>query len=40
MPKYIATEAPFAAENARLRKKRSGSIGAFERASIQTNDAP
>ena len=29
--------APFAAENARLRKKRSGSIGAFERASIQTN---
>ena len=36
MPKYMATEAPFAAENARLRKKRSGSIGAFERISIQT----
>ena len=39
MPKYIATEAPFVAENARLRKKRSGSIGAGVRDSHQTNDA-
>ena len=39
MPKYIASEAPFAAANARLLKKRSGSIGAFARASQATNAA-
>ena len=39
MPKYIASEAPFAAENARSLKKRSGSIGSFARAS-QATKAP
>ena len=39
MPKYIASEAPFAAANARFLKNRSGSIGAFARASQATNAA-
>ena len=39
MPKYIASEAPFAAENALFSKKRSGSIGSFARASHATKAA-
>ncbi len=39
MPKYIASEAPFAAEKARSLKKRSGSIGCLARASHATNAA-
>ena len=37
MPKYIASDAPLAAENARFRKNRSGSMGSFARASQATN---
>ena len=35
MPKYIATDTPFVAANARFRKKRSGSIGSGVRFSHQ-----
>ena len=33
MPKYMKSDAPFAAEKARSRKKRMGSIGACARSS-------
>ena len=39
MPKYIASETPLVAANARLRKKRIGSIGAGARSSQTTKAA-
>ena len=37
IPKNISSEAPLAAANVRLRKKRSGSIGSGARSSQRTN---
>jgi hypothetical protein len=39
MPKNMNSDAPFAAANVRLRKKRIGSIGAGARSSQRTNAA-
>ncbi len=39
IPKYMKSDAPFAAEKARSRKKRIGSIGSAVRSSHATNAA-